>query len=113
MTIKQFIDFKKHYTKHKATLIDMQSTYVSRKKSYGYSPIYSYIDKFGTEHKVVSNIYTSSKPTIGKTKEIYINVNNPNVYYNSVIDIILPLIVFSIFTSGFIYATYCIYIETF
>lgn len=113
LTIKNLIDFKQHYTKHKATIVDIEYVSIPKKKCNGYSAIYSYTDTLGNEYRLTSNISTSVKPTVGKVKEIYIDTSNPSTYYNSILDVLLPFILIFIITAGFIYATYCLYIETF
>lgn len=90
--IKQLKNFKTNFVKTEVTVVDINKSYSSNNKSYTYSAICSYTTEDGKEYLLDSNVYTSKKPRVGSTKQVYVDPSNPEVYYNGASDIIIPLV---------------------
>lgn len=89
---KNLKEFMTEFTKTEVTVIDVKSHYSYDDQLYTYAAICSYTDENGTQHTLDSNVYTSKMPKIGTTKQVYVNPSNPEVYYNGIGDILLPLL---------------------
>lgn len=78
-----------HFTTHKSG--------TRKHRKIGYSAIYKYNHPTLGAIKLKSDIYTSRIPTIGTVKTIYYNPEHPNTYYNGILDVLLPILVVTIF----------------
>lgn len=88
---KKIKDFKENYIKVNSVIVGYDTHYSSKHHSHTYSPVCVYTDENGQEHKLFSNIYTSGKPMVGTVREIYVNPKNPDIYYNGIRDLTIPL----------------------
>lgn len=103
--VKQLKNFKTNFVKTAVTVVDINKHYSTDSKSYTYSAICSYIAEDGKEYLLDSNIYSSKKPRVGSTKQVYVDPSNPDVYYNGSLDIIIPLVALPFMSVLFITAS--------
>lgn len=95
--LKNYIDFQKNYVKKDCVLINFE-TQRSHKRRRGvvteYRCFYLYVDDNNIEYIVKPKSVTEKKPVVGEVKSIYLNPNNPTIYYTSSIHALFSFISF-------------------
>lgn len=107
IVFKDYIDFLKNYVKKDCVLVDFE-TQRSHKRRRGivteYKCFYLYVDDNNIEYIVKPKSVTEKKPAVGEVKSIYLNPNNPTIYYTSSIH---ALFSFISFPSILLLGSYC------